>query len=446
MKYGISFLVSLFLLAACETTNVYPTEVVEVPKAETAVSCSAVDPTQIEIKLDCASVGAFQHGDSCISNCTLCSSQEICIDTDGDKWKDTCVQGETPLEPPPAHEPTATTEAPPAREPPVEVQCGGTFGMIGTPCSGAFGACAENGVLECADGEWECSTDVKGSESLATVELCDGKDNDCDGETDEDYTSDLGKQCFGLNQCGLGPGVVVCNKKGEIAQLSCTVGTPSTAYATLDSPELCDDIDNNCDGKIDEGCALKVDPSEEDNDKDSYMALNDCDDNDALIHPGLDNCPTFQGLTKDSYKLVLVWGGAENSPYTANAYFKFGKSAVELQFSSKVFFDNTWEVKSFPQYNYTATDLEKQSSHVAFNVFGYPGYWYLCSGNVVDTISFALSKELPKVYLISGGVWKEVGSKLEVLAANDLEVVKGPIYGGDYNKSKPAYCAAMLQL
>ena len=50
------------------------------------------------------------------------------------------------------------------------------------------------------------------------------------------------------------------------------------------------------------------------------------------------------------------------------------------------------------------------------------------------------------MYLISGGVWKEVGSKLEVLAANDLEVVKGPIYGGDYNKSKPAYCAAMLQL
>jgi hypothetical protein len=70
-------------------------------------------------------------------------------------------------------------------------------------------------------------------------ELCDGRDNDCDREVDEDFT-DLGAPCSdGVGGC-LREGVYVCAPDG--------MGTLCSAVAGDPQSELCDNqIDDDCD-------------------------------------------------------------------------------------------------------------------------------------------------------------------------------------------------------
>jgi MYXO-CTERM domain-containing protein len=68
---------------------------------------------------------------------------------------------------------------------------------------------------------------------VASDEACDGIDNDCDGETDENLTRDC------ESGCGLGTETCSAGTWG-----SCTMPDPG--------PETCDGSDNDCDGSVDE--------------------------------------------------------------------------------------------------------------------------------------------------------------------------------------------------
>lgn len=79
-------------------------------------------------------------------------------------------------------------------------------------------------------------------------ELCDGKDNDCDKIIDEEIPP---RNC--TNQEGVCSGAVVYCTSGQFPECG-TEEYQSHAPSYQNTETLCDDLDNDCDGQIDEGC------------------------------------------------------------------------------------------------------------------------------------------------------------------------------------------------
>ncbi|MCG3174078.1 MAG: hypothetical protein GMKNLPBB_02298 [Myxococcota bacterium] len=73
-----------------------------------------------------------------------------------------------------------------------------------------------------------------------TKEVCDGKDNDCNGAVDDGLTG-FDKEC----ETGLGGG---CSRGRTV----CSGGVETCEPITSGEKEACDGWDNNCDGKVDE--------------------------------------------------------------------------------------------------------------------------------------------------------------------------------------------------
>ena len=128
---------------------------------------------------------------------------------------------------------------------PVGAECG----VEGTPCESMTVGCLD-GVPTCCLGSQPCVP----WQDVTQVEGCDGADNDCDGAVDEALAMDtLCADAQGV--CALVSGDVgSCAQDGQGEwRLTCDY----TRVMGWEAEEtLCDDLDNDCDGQVDEGLSL----------------------------------------------------------------------------------------------------------------------------------------------------------------------------------------------
>ena len=107
-------------------------------------------------------------------------------------------------------------------------------------------------------------------------EKCNDDDDDCDGLADEDFPA-KGQACAdgGLGVCrGFGTYVCSADGAGTECQINSPGGTPSA--------EVCNGLDDDCDGSVDEGCGGCLDHE---------ICANGLDDNcNALVDDGCTSC------------------------------------------------------------------------------------------------------------------------------------------------------------
>ena len=161
-------------------------------------------------------------------------------------------------------------------------------------------------------------------------ELCDGVDNDCDGDTDEDDATDAATWYIDYDEDGHGTDaftLVACNQPdGWVDNADDCDDADAAFYPGAPEDDCTDPLDYNCDGSS----------GYTDVDGDGFAACEDCDDSEPGVHEdsievcdGLDNdCNGFiDGADPGLTGATTYYGDADGDGYGGS---QFTTEACEL--------------------------------------------------------------------------------------------------------------------
>jgi len=250
----------------------------------------------------------------------------------------------------------------------------GTEGALDDTAGGGADSRPTDADRDGFDAEADCD-DGDASAHPDAEEVCDGIDNDCDGEVDEavitewyaDQDGDgFGDDASGTGDCDPGEGFVLVS--GDCDDTDATINP--------DASETCDDIDQDCDGEVDDGAEPATWYADADGDgygddgsavescdpgQGYVLVAGDCDDGDDGVHPDADE--TCDDIDQDCD------GEVDENPTDPTTWYAdydgdgYGDASVE-----------TWGCDSPSGYVADATDCDDGDAGIN------PGQDEVCDG------------------------------------------------------------------